>query len=68
MITLKVEDYCHSCVEFEPDVDKNSIIYECQDFTSLSGIRFRTHCETVVTCKHAQRCACIKDYIKEANK
>lgn len=67
MITLKVEAYCQNCIDFEPEVDKDGITYECSDFTS-SGTRSRTFCETLITCKHAQRCACIKDYIKETNK
>lgn len=60
MITLKVEDYCHNCPEFEPDVDKNTTEYFESDSMSFMRREKRTvMCETTVTCEHRLRCAAI---------
>ena len=46
MIILKVEDYCHSCSDFEADVDVSH--YNCMNVDINN---------TLVTCKHCERCA-----------
>lgn len=51
MIELKIKDYCHSCGEFEAEVDK---IY--------SG--YKVVC-TRVMCRNATRCARIKRYLEK---
>ena len=67
MITLKVEEYCHNCPEFEPDVDKNEVEYFESDPTSFMRQEKRTvMCDTTVTCQHRNRCAAI--YACAANK
>ena len=61
MITLKVEDYCHNCPEFEPDVDKNE--HELVDYNCMTRVEKRiVHCTTTVTCQHRHRCAAIYEH------
>lgn len=57
MIHLKVEDYCHGCSDFEPNVDKQSIFSD----DGFIGT------ETKITCEHAARCAVIVRHLKEKN-
>lgn len=58
MITLKVEEYCHNCPEFEPDVDKNEEEIVEFNFASRTENR-KVFCTTTVTCQHRHRCAVI---------
>ncbi len=60
-ITLKVEDYCQNCPDFEADVDKETL-YCRDDFDIFEPLKHMT--ETTVTCKHRDRCACVKEYIE----
>ena len=53
MINLKVEKYCENCPEFEADVDKTSYIS-----SSMQSIH-ESFCNTVITCEHRERCACL---------
>lgn len=58
MITLKVEDYCQNCPEFDPDVDKDR--YETIDYDMRARSSDRVvFCSTTVTCQHRHRCAAI---------
>lgn len=63
MIKLHVEKYCQNCTEFEAEtqVDVNrvysdGIVYGREEIVSVN---------TLVTCKHAERCASIRDLLKE---
>lgn len=58
MITLKVDEYCHNCPEFEPSVDRTTM---CSD--DFFGNPSMVLTETVVTCEHKQRCQSIHAYI-----
>ena len=58
MITLKVEEYCHNCPEFEPDVDKDKEEMIEYNMMSRSEVR-EVFCTTTVTCQHHHRCAAI---------
>lgn len=58
-IILKVEGYCENCNEFEPDVDRNTYEYNSVEFLEIVS---RT--TTTVTCKHAQRCRGMIEYLK----
>ena len=61
MIVLKVEEYCHNCPEFEPDVDKDKVEVESISF-SLSDFDGQTRklmCNTTIACEHRHRCAAI---------
>ena len=50
MIELDVKGYCHNCSDFEPHAERLYI-----DDTA---------CHTVVTCKYAERCEHIENYIR----
>lgn len=65
MIKLNVEHYCSECSEFEPDVNKECYqLYSPEPYGNYTG----EHCNTTVTCKHAQRCECIREFIKRNDK
>ena len=52
MINLCVEEYCHNCSEFEPEVDQSSMRIGC------------TVClMTDIYCKHRCRCSSMFDYM-----
>lgn len=58
MIVLKVEEYCHNCPEFEPDVDKDK--EEMYEYNLMARSESRqVSCTTTVTCQHRHRCAVI---------
>jgi arginyl-tRNA--protein-N-Asp/Glu arginylyltransferase len=55
---LKVEEYCHNCPEFEPDVNKDE--HELVEFDMAGmGERRKVFCDTRVTCVHCHRCAAV---------
>ena len=60
MIKLDVQEYCHGCVDFEPDVEKPIKGY------SFGGEVFVT--DTVVRCSHRRRCENIKRYLDRQTK
>lgn len=65
MIKLEVENYCQSCPEFEPDVDRNTQRYFAEDFNPFAyEPRVYTVCDTIVRCEHRVRCQCIKTQIE----
>lgn len=55
MIRVEVQDYCQSCPEFEPDVERSTQIYA--DFKVVGQT------DTVIRCEHRTRCENIKRYI-----
>lgn len=55
MIRLDVQDYCHSCPEFEASVEK----------TELFGNGKLVNMNTTISCKHQFKCDRIKQYLKE---
>ena len=60
MIRLEVDDYCHSCLDFEADVVKPERV------NKALGISLYT--DTVVTCAYRKRCAAIKRYLEQQTK
>lgn len=56
MIKLRIDDYCSNCYDFEASVEKLEI-----------GI---SHCNTLITCKNAMRCAMLITHLRscEENK
>lgn len=58
MIVLKVEDYCHNCPEFEPELEKDEREMIGFDITSRTETR-EVYCSTTVTCVHCHRCAAV---------
>ena len=57
MITLKVEEYCHECPAFEPDVDTSGWY---NPLNQEEMIR-----ETVILCRYRKRCASMMRYLKK---
>lgn len=66
MITLKVEDYCHDCPDFEPDVEKNSeTLHRNDPFTGPFYTETITFHTTTIHCKHRYRCESVKEYMRK---
>lgn len=63
MITLKVEDYCQNCPDFEPRSEK--FTYEGWDNEKLEHMCRR---DTFVTCENALKCSLIASRLKEKMK
>ena len=63
MIRLYVQNYCHDCPEFDPDVEKDTIYSE----NYLMGKR-TTHTQTDIYCKHKDRCESMIKFLKEKEK
>lgn len=54
MIKLEVEEYCHNCPHFKPEVKNIETFYFNMD----------KQIEQHVTCKHCEICAQIAEHIK----
>ena len=67
MITLKVEEYCHNCPEFEPDVDKDEQEMISYDMSMRQENR-TIYCTTTVTCQHRYKCAAIYEHASKTRK
>ena len=48
MIRIDVKDYCHSCTEFDPDVEYPIPIYANNDVAQIT--------DTIVRCKDRHKC------------
>lgn len=57
MIRVEVQDYCQSCLEFEPDVERPTLLYAHNEVVAQT--------DTVIRCKHCNRCENIKRFIEE---
>ena len=55
MIRIEVEDYCHSCRDFSPDVTAATRNYAVDDISWT---------DTVVRCEHAKKCAGLVRYLE----
>ena len=58
MIRISVEDYCHKCLEFTPDM-----IDPTRTFSIDGEEVFQT--DTLIKCKHRKRCANIVRYLEQ---
>ena len=59
MICLEVYGYCQECPEFEPDVIKQNMNeWGCYD----DPIKH----DTIIKCKHRQRCEALIEYLARA--
>lgn len=67
MITLKVEDYCHDCPDFEPDVEKEVQRWEGVDYDTMTSYDY-TRAHTTIYCKHRYRCESVKSYLERQKK
>lgn len=71
MIRLEVQEYCHACSDFEPDVEKPEKYYSGTAMSFFLGSEEVIMTDTVVRCKYRKRCENLKRYLarveKEAN-
>lgn len=58
MIRLKVEEYCHDCRHFVPELDTNSIFENGYYVTT----------DTTIRCEFWDRCAVIARHMEEKRK
>lgn len=55
MIILDVEDYCHACPDFNPDVRK----------TDIDAFGGDSRIETAVFCKYERRCSAVARFLRK---
>lgn len=60
MIRIEVEEYCHNCLDFSPDITKPERV-----ITALYG---ESWTDTIVRCEYRKRCASIKRYLEQQAK
>ena len=60
MILTVVEEYCQSCMEFDPDVTPPKRAF------SDNMVVMQT--DTIIQCKHRKRCETIKRYLEQQMK
>lgn len=58
MIKVLVEDYCHNCPEFEPDVHRESFRF---DYSFIPEEKMNT----TIYCVHKDRCRGIRAYLND---
>lgn len=61
MIRLDIQGYCESCCDFEPDVTKPVKSTYTDGFDEVIVVQS----DTIIRCKHAKRCECIRRYLKQ---
>lgn len=64
MIELHVKEYCKNCIEFEPETQT----YTNETYDFKRGPEVIVSANTSVTCKRAQRCECIREFIEKEMK
>lgn len=63
-IRLDIRDYCSDCCDFDPDVIKpRREEVTSYSFDSIAGKVEIHRTDTIVKCKHANRCEAIKRYL-----
>lgn len=72
MVTLKIESYCHNCEHFEPETSKKEHKETVRDPFTMLEFNLpdivpmeRKICDTVIYCKHRERCNDICIHISE---
>lgn len=60
MIRLEVENYCHSCSDFHPDVFGPEKVFAGKEEIIVT--------DTVVKCEYRKRCNAIKRYLEQQAK
>lgn len=63
-IKLEVQPYCSACLDFEPDVTKPERV----NLYSRDVPVYGTLGDTIIRCKHANRCANLVRYLNRQNK
>lgn len=64
MIRIEVEEYCHACMDFSPDVTRptREVVY-IHDPRELMPISKINQTDTIVRCEYRKRCETIKNYL-----
>ena len=60
MIRIEVEEYCHNCLDFSPDITKPERM--------VTALFCETWTDTIVRCEYRKRCASIKRYLEQQAK
>lgn len=60
MIRLEVQEYCHACSDFEPDIEKPEKYYLGSEEVIMT--------DTVVRCRYRKRCENLKRYLTRIEK
>lgn len=60
MIRIDVEEYCHTCLDFSPDVTTAKRKYSDDDEMTMG--------DTIVRCEHKRRCAGIRRHLEQCMK
>ena len=60
MIALEVKDYCQNCVEFDPETTVSERSY-------CGMTKMEIEANTIVTCRNAQKCNRLYEFIKKEN-
>lgn len=60
MIRLEVKDFCQNCVEFDPETTVSERSY-------CGMTRMEIEANTIVTCRNAQKCNRLYEFIKKEN-
>lgn len=59
MITIDVEEYCSTCMDFEPDVQLPEKLYAKNEEIVIS--------DTIIRCSHRNRCKNIERHLRLQN-
>lgn len=61
MIRVEVEDYCHACLDFSPDVTKPERV------RGVDGDEL-FYTDTIVRCEYRKRCSGIRRFLEQQMK
>ena len=64
MITLKVEEYCHNCPDFEPNKKLECLHAEYFN-NDIMEHEFVRKYETTISCKYRKRCLAQMEYLRK---
>jgi hypothetical protein len=64
MIRIEVEEYCHQCLDFTPDVTPPNRM----TVWGGDGSENVTWSDTIIKCKYCKRCSSIKRYLEQQMK
>lgn len=64
MIRIDVEEYCHACLDFSPDVIKptREVVY-VNDPLEFMPVQKVIQSNTIIQCEYRRRCEAIKKYL-----
>lgn len=56
MVRLDIQEYCHECMDFQPDVERPVKMHNGDEVIQS---------DTIVRCENRGRCAAIKRYLEK---